>query len=360
MKTIYEIIRDYFKANDDLQFRLYCIMIGLGILASLATFLLCLFAKFTHYEVYLTGYCLIFILIIGSIGFKEQCYEKIAIIISIVLNYMIFPLLYLVSSGTYGGMPLIFVLGLFFSIPLVKQKKRYILFTSELVFYVLFMVLSNQYVLLTNDFVTNSFVHTIIISITFFIVMIYIFSTTVIIMGQYKKEKLKVEELNYELMQQALKDPLTQVYNRTSLMSYMTTRKNIETTHLGLCMLDLDDFKCINDTYGHLVGDRALIKLCEIATQFIKEDGFVVRYGGEEFVILFYHYDRLYIETILQKIRDELWGYFKEKDMQVTFSCGVTDYRYKEDELERLNRADELLYQAKHNGKNQSIIDYLR
>lgn len=168
--------------------------------------------------------------------------------------------------------------------------------------------------------------------------------------------KIKVLEENSQL------DPLTKVFNRRSLNSHITTicEKGELQHDLHFLMLDIDDFKDINDTYGHVAGDKVLIFLSNLLKKTLRDGDKIFRYGGEEFVILLNRIDdescRNISDRILKLISTNKLIY-KGTTLQVTVSIGSTKY-HAGDTLETLiERADTALYRSKNNGKNQMNME---
>lgn len=158
------------------------------------------------------------------------------------------------------------------------------------------------------------------------------------------------------LTQQATIDPLTETYNRLKFDNELTLKLELARTHsgkLGLIMFDLDNFKMINDAYGHDVGDLVLRDVAELARDSIRKTDILARWGGEEFMILLPDTQLGVIEkiaeTLRQKIEDHLFGGTK----QVTASFGVTISGASDNESEIVKRVDNALYQSKNEGKNR-------
>ncbi len=126
---------------------------------------------------------------------------------------------------------------------------------------------------------------------------------------------------------------------------------------LSLLMLDLDHFKAVNDTHGHLVGDGVLMRIAETLRAFSPQEGVVARYGGEEFAILLPGYSKKEALALAEKLRKEVAALevvVRRKEIQVTLSIGVAtfpDDGLLEEVL--LTRADLSLYQAKKEGRNR-------
>jgi len=132
---------------------------------------------------------------------------------------------------------------------------------------------------------------------------------------------------------------------------------------LSCIMLDLDHFKDINDTLGHRIGDRVLEEFGRVLTDTARETDLVIRYGGEEFIILLPHTDALRARTVAERIRRNTMSRTftaDEAPLKLTVSCGVATFPTNkairnEEDLVRL--ADEALYAAKKGGRNRTETD---
>ena len=131
----------------------------------------------------------------------------------------------------------------------------------------------------------------------------------------------------------------------------------------SLAMVDLDDFKKINDTYGHPVGDRVLLGAAQALGKSIRSGDMVARYGGEEFVVLLRNCNLVMAETRLSQILEDLantryeYGSGPEKcHIQFTASCGLAEFDSGESTDDIVQRSDQALYEAKKRGKNRVVV----
>ncbi|HWP20442.1 MAG TPA: diguanylate cyclase [Burkholderiaceae bacterium] len=175
----------------------------------------------------------------------------------------------------------------------------------------------------------------------------------------------RVRELEAELQRlstEVATDPLTQIANRRGLMQAFEAeqaRAERGGRELSVGLLDIDNFKKLNDTLGHQTGDEALRFLAHHVKQALRPMDTVARYGGEEFVVLLPETTVEEAQMVLTRLQRTLTAqFFMHEDRQVfiTFSAGVTLYRAGERLEEALERADEALYEAKRTGKNRTCI----
>jgi diguanylate cyclase (GGDEF)-like protein len=160
----------------------------------------------------------------------------------------------------------------------------------------------------------------------------------------------------------AMRDDLTGLYNRRQLMDYLQRQKALaDRGSLGfaICYVDLDYFKRVNDRFGHTQGDEVLKAFADIAAKAVREEDFVARLGGEEFILVLTNAsvkdarrvaDRLRRQTQLMVIDP------KEPDFSVTASVGIAAYQPREAIQQLLNRADGAMYTAKTRGRNRVVV----
>ena len=156
-------------------------------------------------------------------------------------------------------------------------------------------------------------------------------------------------------------DQLTGVLNRRGLDDMFAkemarTRRHDSSLCVGL--LDIDNFKKLNDSLGHTAGDQALIHLATVCRQTLRPQDSIARYGGEEFIILLPDTNLTEATQALTRLQRELTKRFFLHDNEkvlITFSAGVTEVLAEDDQTSVVNRADTAMYQAKQSGKNRVI-----
>jgi diguanylate cyclase (GGDEF)-like protein len=163
-------------------------------------------------------------------------------------------------------------------------------------------------------------------------------------------------------LQSATTDPLTGVKNRTAMVASMKRELGLANRHhnpLSFILFDLDRFKSINDRFGHLIGDQVLRSVAKVAEDTIRDSDIIFRYGGEEFFVLLHGTKISGASLLAERIRSniERLKLFPELDLHITASLGVVNLTDGEDAEAVFKRADTAMYQAKHNGRNQVVID---
>jgi diguanylate cyclase (GGDEF)-like protein len=174
------------------------------------------------------------------------------------------------------------------------------------------------------------------------------------------EDKIAIKNQNRELQYLSEKDSLTNLYNKRMsdklLDKFIKNSNNNEKT-LYLSVIDLDYFKTINDEYGHLYGDEILKKFATSLKKSIRETDIAIRYGGDEFLIIFQDVSNKEINIILNRLLNEVSNPNFE-GIQLSFSCGVA--KWKNDTKEDLfERADSYMYKAKNAGRNNILIETL-
>jgi len=166
--------------------------------------------------------------------------------------------------------------------------------------------------------------------------------------------------LQYELAlkDMASKDALTGLLNRRSgeqlLKQYVTDKPGAKNT-LSLIMLDIDNFKKINDTYGHARGDEILKSSSQLLKSKARNSDNVIRWGGEEFLILLPDTKLPAAMEFAERIRNSIAGENDCEAGKITASLGVAELQNDESGASLLSRADKALYKAKLEGKNRAI-----
>jgi len=157
-------------------------------------------------------------------------------------------------------------------------------------------------------------------------------------------------------------DQLTGSLNRRGLDDVFereTARADRRGTPLCIAILDLDDFKKLNDTYGHIAGDAALKHLVKIVKDTLRSMDVIARFGGEEFLILMPETTVEAAASTMTRLQRELTKHFFLHDNEkvlITFSAGVALRRANEEQTELVKRADKAMYTAKQTGKNRVVI----
>ena len=156
----------------------------------------------------------------------------------------------------------------------------------------------------------------------------------------------------------SMTDRLTGIYNRGRFEHILNLWiKNMRHDPFCLLFVDIDNFKRVNDCFGHCVGDQVLKETTEIITANIRDDDIFARWGGEEFVILFGSTTLERATELAERLRKAVEGHNCGDAGIVTISIGVVKYHREESVPDFLNRADEKMYEAKKAGKNMVVAE---
>ncbi|MDT8404813.1 diguanylate cyclase [Sulfuriflexus sp.] len=176
-------------------------------------------------------------------------------------------------------------------------------------------------------------------------------------------ESCQLREKVVEEQQQALRDALTRIPNRLAwderiALEYGRWRRY--NTPLVLVVWDVDDFKKINDTYGHKAGDKVLVTIATVLHDQIRETDFLARFGGEEFVLLLTETTLEAAVAVVEKLRkaiEDCHFHHGDKEVKITVSGGFTAFEGEDTIDTAFERADQFMYKAKRDGKNHCISD---
>ncbi len=180
-----------------------------------------------------------------------------------------------------------------------------------------------------------------------------------------KESELRIHELESELQKTSnlmRYDQLTGVLNRRGLEEMFEkeiARGHRHDTVMCVGLLDIDNFKKLNDSMGHDAGDDALVHLATVCRDTLRPQDTVARYGGEEFVILLPETNIEDAVAALTRLQRELTKKFflhANEKVLITFSAGTTQMRPDDTQATVIKRADEAMYQAKQTGKNRVVV----
>lgn len=182
---------------------------------------------------------------------------------------------------------------------------------------------------------------------------------------QVTEAEAKIKDLEQKLEQMSemvREDQLTGSLNRRGmddLFEREADRADRRRTPLCVALLDLDNFKRLNDTHGHAAGDEALIHLVRIVKQTLRSIDAIARYGGEEFVIIMPDTSPEEAAQAMTRVQRELTTHFftaNDQRLFITFSCGVALRKPHETQESLIQRADQAMYEAKRTGKNKVVL----
>ncbi len=160
-------------------------------------------------------------------------------------------------------------------------------------------------------------------------------------------------------LERAHKDPLTGIGNRAAMDKAMEQEVDLASRHatpLSIIMMDIDHFKSINDTHGHITGDIVLKNVAQCMAQSMRRSDIIYRYGGEEFLILLRNTVQSGAQLLAERIRHSVEAmrlHDEGADIKVTVSAGLTSFKENEAIHAFFDRCDQALLQAKQQGRNR-------
>lgn len=175
-----------------------------------------------------------------------------------------------------------------------------------------------------------------------------------------------LKEANRKLEESSNVDALTGLYNRRYLNLIMERELNYMKRYRENCvilLIDIDDFKSVNDTYGHPAGDKVLVELSSILKHAIRESDLPIRWGGEEFMLMLFKCEAKKIapmvERLLEYIRKHEFSINRNKKINLSVSIGVSQLTgYTDDDFNKAyENADHALYKAKKSGKDRVVVN---
>ncbi len=175
----------------------------------------------------------------------------------------------------------------------------------------------------------------------------------------------RIKERHDQLRAQAVIDELTGVYNRRYLVEQLGGRfaeAKRYNAPFSIGLVDIDHFKKVNDTHGHLVGDQVLAETAGLIRRQMRKEDILARYGGEEFALMLPHTDRLGAAILAERVREAVEEHsyvVPSATIAITVSMGLASFPLDvvENDFELLKLTDKRLYQAKTDGRNQTVFE---
>ena len=254
---------------------------------------------------------------------------------------------YITSSSLEDG--LIYIIILPIILPILRPLKEARVWV--LLYYTLFFIINYLEVAAFNISMT--------IFVQVFTIHLLLFTIITYYISQNFEMKERLESLNKELTKEATTDMLTGAMNRRYYSDIMKKRvQQYKRDHqlFSLVLFDVDDFKTINDDYGHDVGDKVLSSLGALVRSSLRESDIFVRFGGEEFIVYLHDCDEQKALVVMSKLHRAIAEAVFIEQRQVTISAGIAVMQLDDDEMSVLKRADRAMYEAKNSGKNKIII----
>lgn len=341
------------------QDRLYFLFGTAGLLSAGAAFVaaVCSGLPWIAAVASMVSFLVMLVLMLVSFFMKDISVNRV--LCGMFLNFFMFPALFWVTGGVNCGMIFYFILGLSVAALILDGKVRMFVLVFTLALDMICLDLGFRYPQLAYPLSYEERRMDTIFS--FGIVAVFIVAVIFIMSREYEKEHKIVAEHVALLNHQAITDSLTTLYNQRYLSDILETvvsSSNTEGKSSAVILMDIDDFKKINDTYGHLRGNQVLCRLAAILKEKAGDKYTVFRYGGEEFLIVMPDSVRDDAFGLAEDIRvstgsDEILAQLTESHFSI--SGGVAQYKKGMAIDDWIRIADTNMYTAKRNGKNQII-----
>lgn len=338
--------------NSELRDKLFIVLAITGCISNIAGFTAnAAIFGFTPQTLFCAA-CALIIIASSLVGFLTGRTYVATIIILLVLGFVEFPILYISYGASTAVYMLVAEIGI---ITFMKPVHRVVMGAAVFVADIAAFVVRSRFPQLNmaND---NMELDTLF---SFIISFIGIMVAVAIVIVQYERQAKQLSEMGEELTLAVNTDPLTEIRNRRYLMQYLEkqTAQMDNEKHCAV-LIDLDLFKSVNDTYGHVFGDKVLKQFADTVKKNLGENDLIARFGGEEFMILFGTDNEEEIITTMDTISKE-YAIFseKEKGKEFTFSAGAAIYGKNSSITDIFTTADKRLYKAKAAGRNMIVMD---
>lgn len=324
-------------------------------------------------------------LIMSTLGFFESDI-RLYVAAIVVLHIVFLPILYFsnekIESGNTGNMIKLKVLerlyyygillwGSVFNVLVYLTEKDITIYSSVVLLIAALFVLKPMasrflyiinfiifsvliYINMENTLVAHGLIFR---SLIVTIIALAITHTNFAIRKNLFESKQQLEKVNLTLRDQALRDSLTKLYNNGYMFDFIENAINNPERcghTFSLLMIDIDDFKNVNDQYGHLFGDTVICGIANKLMELTRGEDVVGRYGGEEYIVALCGANLETATEIAERIRRDVEGIKFDEDLKVTISIGISEYN-GQNTLELVKEADDNLYQAKRDGKNRVV-----
>lgn len=338
--------------NSELRDKLFIVLAITGCISNIAGFTAnAAIFGFTPQTLFCAA-CALIIIASSLVGFLTGRTYVATIIILLVLGFVEFPILYISYGASTAVYMLVAEIGI---ITFMKPVHRVVMGAAVFVADIAAFVVRSKFPQLNmaND---NMELDTLF---SFIIAFIGIMVAVAIVIVQFERQAKQLSEMGEELTLAVNTDPLTEIRNRRYLMQYLEkqTAQMGDEKHCAV-LIDLDLFKSVNDTYGHVFGDKVLKQFADTVKKNLGENDLIARFGGEEFMILFGTDNEEEIITTMDTI-DKEYAIFseKEKGKKFTFSAGGALYGKNSSITDIFTTADKRLYEAKAAGRNMIVMD---
>lgn len=308
--------------------------------------------------------CLFIMLILSGIAYSTHKTYVVSILLTIIISNIFFPFMFLTEGGIDGGMPFYFELSSVCIAFTIRKKYKYPIIIFSLIEYTALFYIAYTYPEIIIPIPEKSRLFDIIFGCITVFTFLYLFTSQAVIHSE--RDRKKINQISQMYRHQANTDELTGLFNRRyfkdafgKILEENNSNENyISDTYIA--MFDIDNFKVINDTYGHPFGDEVLKQFSEILFEENENGALSCRYGGEEFILVIRDANKvkalMKTSDILYKTRSKITCGIERKP--VTVSAGLVCCEKNTSYESIIENVDANLYKAKNTGKNKVVCDF--
>lgn len=323
---------------------------------------LMIYLGFSTYLLLTLVYCVVFNVVTFFMMNQTKLYNLAMLIVSYNINIIVLPLVFIFGNGADTGIYLYFITGLVITALFIDGYKMAISLVIQSVWYGLIFYFSYLHQDRLDQFVSNTNISpSLSIIINIFLISLTLGPLIRMLSVEYEDERKVVLKLVNKLEDLSIKDPLSGAFNRRFLFSYLDEaieRYKKDGNPITLIIFDIDKFKELNDTYGHLVGDEVIVNVVKVLQHSCRSYDIVSRYGGEEFIVVLpgASEETAYFraDQMRQKVEDSILS-ASISERKVTISGGIALYSNKMTVESFIDAADKNLYIAKNSGRNKIV-----
>lgn len=339
------------EMEQEMSWKMYQILVITAVIANLIGTICNFCIHGTELPTILCGVCLLMNMIIGSAGWITQKVQLPAVMIILILAWFEFPYLYY----CYGNAAIVYlILGIVGLAVFFPRSMVMISYAVTLLEYLVIMMIGFERPSRWSNMDEAGKIGTTLGSFT--IVAISVFSVIYVLLRRYEEQRKQLLTLSENLEFAANHDPLTRLYNRRYLVKQVDEWMRTPEKNFWIILMDVDDFKVVNDTYGHGYGDDVLREAGRLMLEEMRGKGIASRFGGEEFMLVFEEDNREQALQVFQNIQAGLKKYSQAtRQTDITISGGMERYEADKQMDLLFTSADRKLYTAKNGGKNRLV-----
>lgn len=356
--AFHSFCRDYFSFKIPLEQRVsYIILFSSMLITMLALFLTCM-TRWTAFGKICSIVLALIVCVLLHIGFKIRKVEHFIFAVLVLYFNILIPFLFFTEGGFAGSIPFLMVMNTICIAFSSKSAKRYILLIFSLIEDVVLFLLVHK----IPDLVTPIPQGLVFLDFMFGFIICYVFIACLclFVSKQNDKDRDSMLRLSQLFEQQSNTDELTGLNNRRyfKILLNLAISAVEDPERYHIAMFDIDNFKKINDKYGHPFGDRVISTVARILKEESQNESFACRYGGEEFLIFMSNIDKIQalgiVQNVLQKVRSTNVS-DGVQEARITVSAGLRTFSSGITYESLMEFVDNNLYAAKNAGKDRVI-----